>query len=277
MRDGERGLILKCWGGCGWHEVRAELRRRGLVAQDWGQEIIPPFDNDMARLREAADAADRARRIANALDLFLNEGRSAAGTLVERYLRSRGLVSEIPATIRVSSRWLRHQESGETRPAMVALVEHTEHGQVGCHLTYLAPDGSQKATLDPVRRFLGPVAGGAVRLAAAAEKLMVGEGIESCLAAMQATALPAWAAVSTSGLRTLVLPSVVRTVIILADNDLNGAGERAARNSAMRWLAEGRRVRLAMPPASGTDFNDVIIGARLRAEHGEPENVGSRR
>jgi len=30
---------------------------------------------------------------------------------------------------------------------------------------------------------------------------MVGEGIETCLAAMQATGNPAWAALSTSGLR----------------------------------------------------------------------------
>ena len=43
-------------------------------------------------------------------------------------------------------------------------------------------------------------AGGAVRLAPAAEKLMVGEGIETVLAAMQATGMPGWAALSTSGL-----------------------------------------------------------------------------
>jgi hypothetical protein len=29
---------------------------------------------------------------------------------------------------------------------------------------------------------------------------------------------------------------------------------------AERWLAEGRRVRLAMPPEPGSDFNDVLVG-----------------
>lgn len=52
-------------------------------------------------------------------------------------------------------------------------------------------------------------------------------------------------------------------MIILADHDVSGAGERAARHAAARWLAEGRRVGIAMPPVSGTDFNDVLFGRAL--------------
>jgi phage/plasmid primase-like uncharacterized protein len=110
------------------------------------------------------------------------------------------------------------------------------------------------------RAMLGRAAGGAVRLAPATETLLIGEGVETCLAAMQATAMPAWAALSTSGMTGLVLPPIVRRVIILADHDVNGAGEWAARTAAVRWLAEGRRVRIAMPPEPGTDFNDVLLG-----------------
>ena len=40
--------------------------------------------------------------------------------------------------------------------------------------------------------------------------LMLGEGLETCLAVMQSTGHPAWAAMSTSGLRTLDLPDTVR-------------------------------------------------------------------
>ena len=32
LRDGERGLIVKCWAGCQPRDVLAELRRRGLIA-----------------------------------------------------------------------------------------------------------------------------------------------------------------------------------------------------------------------------------------------------
>ena len=87
--------------------------------------------------------------------------------------------------------------------------------------------------------------------------LQVGEGIESCLAAMQATGHSAWAALSTSGLVTLDLPQNVRDVIILADGD--EAGKAAARGAALRWKREGRRVRIAHPP-QGLDFNDMLLG-----------------
>ena len=85
---------------------------------------------------------------------------------------------------------------------------------------------------------------------------MVGEGIETCLAAMQATGQPAWAALSTSGLRTLDLPRDVRDVFVLADGD--EPGEAAASECAWRWKREGRRVRIARPP-QGMDFNDLLM------------------
>jgi putative DNA primase/helicase len=90
--------------------------------------------------------------------------------------------------------------------------------------------------------------------------VLIGEGVETCLAAMEATAQPALVALSTAGMARLVLPPHLRTVIILADHDLNRAGQRAARAAAERWLAEGRSGPLAMPPKPGSDSNDVLVG-----------------
>ena len=104
---------------------------------------------------------------------------------------------------------------------------------------------------------LGPSRGGAVRLGQPESVLMVGEGIETCLAAMQATGHPAWAALSTSGMRSLDLPKEVREVIVLADGD--AGGEAAARDCAYRWKRESRRVRIARAP-QGMDFNDMLLG-----------------
>ena len=110
---------------------------------------------------------------------------------------------------------------------------------------------------------LGPCRGGAVRLAEPGDVLMVGEGIETCLAAMRATGHPAWAALSTSGLRALDLPKDVCDVIVLADGD--DPGEAAARDCGLRWKREGRQVRIARPPR-GADFNDLLVSRMPREE-----------
>jgi hypothetical protein len=94
---------------------------------------------------------------------------------------------------------------------------------------------------------------------------MIAEGIETALSAMQATGLPAWAALSTSGLRTLDLPNDLRDVIVLADGD--DSGEAAARDCAWRWKRAGRRVRIARPP-QGIDFNDLLMGHLPRIKEG---------
>jgi hypothetical protein len=196
----------------------------------------------------------------------------ARGSPVARYLARRGITIPIPPSLRWAPRcW--HRDARAWLPAIVARVDGLDGKLIGVHRTYL----DREATGQWHRRdraSLGPIGGGAVRLAPAAETLMIGEGIETCLAAMQATVQPAWAALSTSGIAALLLPPSVRTVIILADNDANGAGERAAWIAAQRWLAEGRRVRIALPPDTDTDFNDVLLG-RAHARIGEVRNVAA--
>jgi putative DNA primase/helicase len=147
---------------------------------------------------------------------------------------------------------------------MVARVDNLDGELIGIARTWLYRDAA-RIWRRRDRAMLGRAAGGAVRLAPATEALMVGEGIETAMAATTATAMPACAALSTSGMMALRLPAIVRTVIILADNDASGAGARAARTAAQRWLGEGRRVRIAMPPQPGTDMPDVLAG-RSHAE-----------
>ena len=148
---------------------------------------------------------------------------------------------------------------------MVALVTRGADGEpIGVHRTFLSRDSGGKAPVTPQKMMLGPCRGGAVRLGPATHLLMVGEGIETCLAAMQASGRPAWAALSTSGLCSLDLPPEIQEVIVLADGD--EAGERAAKTAALRWTREGRLVRIARPPA-GVDCNDMLMGFEPEGEH----------
>jgi hypothetical protein len=148
---------------------------------------------------------------------------------------------------------------------MVSRIDGPDGELIGVHRTWLDRDaaGIWRRT---ARRMLGRAAGGAMRLAApAGETLLVGEGIETCLAGMAAAGLLGWAAFSTSGMVALILPGAVRDVLIVVDRDVSGAGERAARTAGRRWLAEGRRVRLVIPHTVGADAADLIGGARHAA------------
>lgn len=262
LRDHPRGLAVRCFAGCGRDDILAELRRHGLI-EDHGQAQAIPNPEAGAR-RQEAEIADRQRRIAEGLDIWNESHPTDATSQVPRYLTSRGITRPIPTTIRVHGMfgpYGRHP-SGERRPQMIGLVEHIDYGPVGVSRTFLAIDGSQKATLDPVRLFRGPVGGGAVRLGTICpdDWLVVAEGLETTLSVMQATGLPGWAALSASGIARLILPPEARRVLIAADNDANGVGAVAAHDAARRWLGEGRRVKIVVPPEVGCDFNDVLAG-----------------
>jgi phage/plasmid primase-like uncharacterized protein len=112
---------------------------------------------------------------------------------------------------------------------------------------------------------LGPCRGGAVRLGRVQRDqwLIIAEGIETTLTVMEACGLPGWAALSASGIKNLILPHEASKVLNCADNDPNNSGQRAAREAAERFLREGRRVRIATPLNSGTDFNDTLRLADL--------------
>jgi putative DNA primase/helicase len=257
IRDADDGKVLmRCHAGCEQERVVAALRSRGLWEDKSHRRLTRPAPRGANKSQPGCN--DEKRTEAPLASWWATM--PTCGTPVEAYLASRGLDISPPSALRFHA-GLKHS-SGAIWPAMIALVTRgIDDTPLAIHRTFLARDGVGKAPVDPQKMMLGPCRGGAVRLAEICKVLMIGEGIETCLAAMQATGLPAWAALSTSGLRTLDLPKVVRDVIVLADGD--EPGEAAARECAWRWKREGRRVRIAHPP-QGMDFNDMLVGRAPR-------------
>jgi putative DNA primase/helicase len=239
-------VLVRCHAGCDQERVITALRTRGLWAEN------SPHSLSLIARRTSVERKpdhDDARRSEAALAIW-QSSQPAQGTPVETYLASRGIDLPPPDALRFHG-GLKHP-SGGIWPAMVALVTSGADGKpLGVHRTFLGRDGNGKAPVDPQKMMLGPCRGGAVRLADPIELLMVGEGVETCLAAMQAMGHAAWAALSTSGLRALDLPREVRNVIVLADSD--DPGEAAAQDCAWRWKQEGRRVR-----------NDLLVCRAVR-------------
>jgi putative DNA primase/helicase len=220
------------------------------VARATGQEAAPD------RRKDAPKAATVQRKQEAALRLWRGS-EPAAGTLAAIYLAARGLPGLAASTVLRFRGDTWHPEGGRY-PAMVALVSAANGAAVAVHRTYLRPDGSGKADVEPARAALGPVWGGAVRLFKhdPDKPLVIGEGIETAASAGILLGLPAWAAISAGNMaKGVILPPEVRRLVIAADPD--DAGRRAARDAWIRWRAEGREVRVATPDGSG-DFNDLL-------------------
>ena len=246
LRDGDRALIVKCHAGCPPTQILAELRRLGLF-----NGTFTPRSKEHAE----HDARRRGRNLAIARDIW-RRARPGPGSPIERWFEVRQINLPVPSRLRWAPS-CRHPKGGSW-PAMIACVDNIDGEVIGIRRTYLLADGSGKAPVPTgdERASLGPVAGGAVRLTPlAGDHLLIGEGIETCLSALEATGLPTWAAGDTSGLKNIILPAAVRLVTIIADSD--PPGRAAARFAAQRFLGAGREVRIAWPP-EGCDFNNQI-------------------
>jgi putative DNA primase/helicase len=268
LRDGSGGkLLAKCFGGCSWDEILDGLREQGLVNRR-SEKDDPNHAAELRRIEEERTKAEGRlhRRIARARDLY-RKGAPASGTPVETYLRVRGITLSIPKMLRflpLCPHRADPQYDKANYPAMLAPIVNVRGEQIGCHKTFLKPDGSGKADLpkELQRETCGPFKTGAIRLAPHGSRLLVGEGIESVLSAMQMFGLPGWAAICAQGIEALELPSKVPEVLIAADRDESGTGQRAALIGRRRWQSEGRSVRILLPPNIGEDFNDVLLAGR---------------
>jgi phage/plasmid primase-like uncharacterized protein len=280
--DGHR-RVVSCFKGCRYPDILAELNRLGAPDHDGDADFDRQIGDDpeQTRRRVIEQEVKRCQKLAKAKDIWLSSVSAYATGQIPNYLKGRGITVAIPDTIRLhgaGAPYGRHWISGERRPSMVGLIEHVERGIIGVTQTFLAIDGSMKATLKKPRLFSGETRGGAIRLGPAKpdEWLIVGEGIESTLSAMQIYGTSGWSALSANGIASLILPPEARKILICADRDENGVGERAARRAAGRWAREGRKVRLVLPPDNFSDFNDALTGGHFdQANNREQETIGN--
>jgi DNA polymerase I-like protein with 3'-5' exonuclease and polymerase domains len=248
--------------GCGAHGGHLDWLREveGLdidaaidVIFHWqGRTSSPRRDSDVRMLKLALALWQAAKPI--------------AGTPAIHYLAEvRGIdVAMLPTDVPLRFHPRCPFGTGQRLPCLIALYRDVESEEpAGIHRIALTPDVMTGGEVE--RRSLGRwPKPRAIKLWPAATILYLGEGIETVLAA--ATRLPyrdgtlmqpAWAAVSTGGIRAFpVLPEVAELRLLL---DHDAAGEACAVPCRERWEAAGHKVTRLRPPQPGYDFNDVIL------------------
>ena len=86
---------------------------------------------------------------------------------------------------------------------------------------------------------------------------MLGEGVETCLAARMLGFRPCWALGSAGAIERLPVWGGVEGLTIMGETDDAGANAAAAAACARRWAAAGVDVEV-MEPLEPGDANDVL-------------------
>jgi hypothetical protein len=169
------------------------------------------------------------------LKIFMSGTERLVESPGERYLRSRGIDLEIlprpPSSLRFHP-GLWNTESRRYWPALVAAVTNIEGHLVAVHRTFLEPDGGGKASVKNSKKTLGSYRGASIELwqgssnralkdALPGDTVVIGEGLEVSLTAVLA------------------------------------APEYRVLCAVSAFQAQGRTVKIARPPSTYKDFNDV--------------------
>ncbi|WP_241503884.1 CHC2 zinc finger domain-containing protein [Ferruginivarius sediminum] len=184
-----------------------------LTGERGGEKAIRRRPPPSPEEREAREARELANRTERAMAIWRGS-QPADGTLVEAYLRARGIELSLVDWPIPSLRyhpeaeyWHAPKAARRARllaktPAMVAGIQDARGRVVGAHVTHLQPDGNGKALIDnpdfdadnpesgprylPAKKMHGTAFGGAVRLAPPSRSglWMVAEGIETALSVL---------------------------------------------------------------------------------------------
>ncbi len=256
-------VVLHCFAGEDWRDVKAELRSRGLLPE-WKRPDAWDIRDTLRRVPDvpALTAEKTAERRRIALWLW-DKSQPADGTIVATYLRLRGIcIAPLPATLR----FLPANPPKHPHPAMIgcfALPDEPEPGALhidaatirGVHLTLIKPDGSGKAGTEQDKIAIGRNHTLPVVLAPPNDGLglIVAEGIEDALTAHQRSGLGAWAAGSAGRLPGLAqhMPDWIECVTLIEDD--NKAGRNGCRALGETLHARNIEVRIERGGEEKTD------------------------
>jgi hypothetical protein len=181
------------------------------------------------------------------------------GTVVERYLASRGLTlgADVASSVirwNPAAQW---RDDWRPKAAMVCLMRSIANGEPqAVSLTFLAGDATKTG-----RIFIGPTRCAAVMLDPFDEvlgSLHIGEGVETCMTAARRYDLrPCWALGCAGGVAAFLVLGGVECLTLLQENDDSRRSARDCETCAVRWHAAGREVFINWP-TTGKDLNDAI-------------------
>lgn len=279
IRSGRHGSMVFDLFKNVWHDKEAEkggdavalvMRELGLAktkegytdAFRWLEDAgfrAPDPERAAERARRNAEAAERKRleeaaTRAKAFAIFDQAKPLNGADPASRYLAARAIQGPRPDALRCALIW--NAEARRNMAALVAAVTMLETPDAVRAVQRIFIEDGRKADVPTPKKAFGPIGGAGVILGDIRDAMVVAEGVETALSASRMIGVPAVATLGAGNMRALIVPPRVRRVVIAADRDPKGVGERAARDLGERLAACGVDASIVFPPEPFKDFND---------------------
>ncbi len=256
----------KCFG-CGEYGDIFDLlmKIKGLTFQEAVEElsrdVVTGVSGAVMQTRESqkADASeDEKRRIAHAHGIWLKR-EPVAGTLAERYLaETRGVPGRLPDILGYVHRAY-CSPLGEEVPALIAPLQDAGGIVTAVQQIFLCGE-TLDAWRDPdgrrIKRTLGVMRDGCVRLGLPDTTLGLAGSVEDALAASALFSLPVWATCGEQRFERVWVPDEIDELVIFADAD--AAGQRAADAGARKHWGK-RNVTVHAPSNGAKDWCQIMM------------------
>lgn len=253
---------FRCLTGCPHEAVAAAIRARGVpcgAKEPVGVETI--FAVAQSKELRRVENLEKAKALLEGATTSAGDPNSPAGI----YLRSRHLVCPSP--------WAMFNCQDPAHPGGVGMlapiVDLTTLRKpspkwkcTGISILSLMPDGTPRldARGKKFRSIIGTQSGYAVPLGVPKHDLVVGEGVETTIAAMQLLGIGFGAAVlSASNMAPLAVPEWIGRVVIAADNDEPGLAAAKSLKLSLTLAAVRCSVVTWGDPGTGWDAADQLM------------------
>lgn len=235
IRQGDRAILVTCHAGCDSRDVLKALRRIAHLPTFEGSGVsrnIEPRTKPHLTIWQA--------------------GRPIEGTLAERYVREVRQIWALLEDLRFHPRCPRGQgKLASFEPAL--LVAMRKAGAIAAiQRVFLNPSTSACTE----KRVLGQAIGAAWTNGPAGKTIGICEGFETAAAYTSLTGIQAWATMGAKRFHQVDIPASVETVILLADNDLEG--RRAHDRALEAYRRPGLNIETEWPPGRMNDWAQLL-------------------
>jgi putative DNA primase/helicase len=242
---------VHCHAGCAKPDVLEKLKQLGLL----NSENVHRARRPHTAPPQLPERGERQRIVC--AQAIWTEALDARGSIIEAYLEARGLA--LPLDVQCLRYHPRCPRGADRLPAMIAQMRIAVTDEfAGVHRTFLMPDGSGKADVEPQRMALGAMAGAVIKISADEDVttgLGVCEGVEDAVAVLKAGWRPIWCCMSAGNLGRFPVLAGIEALTVFADADQPGMD--AAHRAAERWCKAGREARVVAPKYA-KDFGEAL-------------------